>query len=351
MRNFSVVAACLVVLTMLSSCDKYNQIDSSNTIKDPFVLHLGGLKGMVAKTNNAEVYDYLAADDGSFSKGMCTLDSFIFHFRQGVYVANGKKQNYAPFKQGSFSTINQVINGTIAGHCLNPFVVDEKRGDVYVCTNGGLAVCEKRGTQPFTSDPATGSMALATSIIALDNGSLFAFNCLGTPRFFRRDQPILPATALQGWQTLADPGDLSSANNEYWMLASQGNTIWAIEKNANIQPKFSTDFGATWSGTQDLPDSTIVTMAKTTALNKVLFVASDSVGLFRFNPGNFKFEFSSGGLPPYIRIFDIQSKRNYYRSDKTKDYYFLATNMGLYMSDDDAKNWTKVNNFAFSALN
>jgi hypothetical protein len=350
MRIRSAIIVCAAAITAFSSCDKYSQIDSSNTIKHPYVVHAGGLLGMVARTNNAQVYDYIFQDDKSYSKGICTYEKNIFHFRNHIYRADGSKPNYAPIKQGNFFTINRVLLNNDNGHCLNPYVVDSIHGDVYVCTNSGLVLSGKKGTDPFIVDPAPGSMALTTSIVQLSNGSLYAFNCQGTPRFFKRDQPTPITNGVQAWQTLPDPGALTSGNNEYWMLASQGSRLWAVEKRGNVFPHFSNDGGTTWSAVPGLPDSVVITMAKGTNLNKGFFVACDSLGVYRYDQGNNKFEFSSGNLPKYIRVFDITSKRNIYRSDKSKDFYFIATNMGLYMSDNDGYDWNKVNDFPFSAL-
>jgi hypothetical protein len=349
MKVWNISCAVLLSVMALSSCDKYNNIANTNTIKKPYVVFMGGMYGNLAKTNDGELYDWpQKAGTTHFSNGLLTTENRIIHLRKYINVADASKGYYAPQQQGNWQVRGTIIaNDSFGGNYLNVMVHDKSRNEVYVSSTNGIVISTNGGKDPFSLDgklPATG-LTFPTSIVQLSNNKLYTYD-ESTKKVCKRDLPSGGATVPWAVTSAA----LNVANNQRWMLASQNDVLWAVEKRMFNQPQYSTDEGANFSSASGLPDSAVVTLAKTVKINGAMYIGIDSVGLYRYDKANNKFMLSNGGLPQYIRVFDIVSKRNEYVSGETKDFIFLATNLGLYMSDDDGKNWVRKQDNAWGAL-
>jgi hypothetical protein len=349
MKVWNISCAVLLSAFVLSSCDKYNNISNTNTIKKPYVVYMGGMYGNLAKTNDGELYDWpQIAGTTHFSNGLLTTENRIIHLRKHINVADASKGYYAPVQQGNWLVRGTIIpNDSFGGNYLNVMVHDKSRNEVYVSTTNGIVISANGGKDQFLLDgklPPTG-LTFPTSIVQLGNSKLYTYDET-SKKVCRRDLPS--GGVLQNWANTS--AALPTANSQRWMLASQGDVLWAIEKRMLNQPRYSTDEGASFTSASGLPDTATVTLAKTVKINGAMYVGIDSVGLYRYDKASNKFMLSNGGLPQYIRVFDIVSKRNEYVSGETKDYIFIATNLGLYMSDDDGKNWVRKQNNAWGAL-
>jgi hypothetical protein len=349
MKVWNISCAILLSALVLSSCDKYNNISNTNTIKKPYALYMGGMYGNLAKTNDGELFDWpQKAGTTHFSNGLLTTENRIIHLRKHIYVADATKPYHAPVQQNNWLVRGTIItNDSFGGNYLNIYCHDKSRNEVYVSTTNGLVISTNGGKDAFILDgklPPTG-LGFPTSIVQLSNDKLYTWDET-SKKVCRRDLPV--SGVSQNWVTTA--AALPTANSQRWMLGSQVDRLWAVEKRMYNQPRYSTDEGVNFTSASGLPDSATVTLAKTTKVNGDFFIGIDSVGLYRYNKASNKFLLSNGGLPQNIRCFDIVSKRNEYVSGETKDYIYLATNLGLYMSDDDGKNWVLKQPNAWGAL-
>jgi ligand-binding sensor domain-containing protein len=118
-----------------------------------------------------------------------------------------------------------------------------------------------------------------------------------------------------------------------------------IDETGNTQAYWSTNGGNSFAITSGLPAKKRINMAKQLDINGNLYIGTDSAGLYKFS-GN-TFQRTGLGLPANARIWDITHKRNTYLTGETKDYLFLATDMGLYMSENNDTDWKLVRNGQF----
>jgi hypothetical protein len=347
MNKMFLALACVSTL-ILGSCDKYNTIDNSATIKTPYSLLTGGTSGELFKSNNDKEFSQLFWSDGSFTHDILVADTNIIHVRNRIYVANGKSFPYSPVLKSNSTLVNDYVSlglNDLGYKRVNTVLYDDARKHVYVCTKTGIELGLNNGAT-FSADPAKGALNIATSIVKLDNGNIYAYDNTvpGSGKFYERT-PNSTLNVVNAFTAKTGP---SNTGNPIWTLASNVNNLYAFCKFGYSKPKYSTDNGTTWLSTTGFADSTLLFMAKTCKFNGVLYAANEKGGLYKLVGTNFVQ--INGGLPPGIRIYDIVGKRNVYRTDATKDYYYLATDLGLYKSEDNANNWVKVRDVSCSSL-
>jgi hypothetical protein len=344
MKNLTILALAVTVMGVFG-CKKLNTIDNSGTIKQPYVLYIGGLLGNLQKTNDAENFDTPFYGDGSYTYDVIVADTNIIHVKSNIHVANTNKPKYAPFTVPNY--IVRFTN-TLSEKYVNNTLYDATNKNVYVLVTGnkGIAVGTQNG-KSFADDPnvAIANQLAATSITQLANKNIYIRTL--NNKIFVRNGGLLTNT----WS------EVLSVNNDtipylkkssVWILGSVDNRLVAVHKLGQDTAMYSDNGGVNWFPLAGLPDSVTTQCVKTCVLNNKLYVGTDSAGLWRLDGTTFVK--SSNGLPATARIFDIVSKRNVYRTDVSKDYYFLATDKGLFISDFNATQWKQVHDKACMAF-
>jgi hypothetical protein len=330
-----------------AGCEKYNNIDNSGSITIPYSLYVGGVNGSVHKTNNGIDFDQLFLGDGVFTNALIVADTNIIMVKNFTYTANGLAKIFNPIQKGN--SVHQAPyaapsgNNGLAYNRPNTTLYFPGQKSVYVCgTSVPVNVSTNNGIT-FTTDAFKGTQTAANSIAQLSNGNIFSYNNLSiVPNFCTRTGG-LPNTP---WVTVVD--NLNDNGGVSWILSAYKDTLMAFCKFGLAKPRYTVNSGTNWTNYTGLPDSCLLTMAKTCKATNQFYVCLDKKGLYRLN--GTRFEKIPGQLPANIRAYDIVGKRNTYRSGGTKDYMFLATDQGLYMSETNGDNWFKVHNNPCSAL-
>jgi hypothetical protein len=355
MKNLSILALAVITIGMFG-CKKLNTIDNSGTIKHPYVLYIGGFFGNLQKTNDATNFETPFANDGSLSFDVIVADTNIIHVRNKIHVANSNKPQYAPITAGNFTTIfNQVAN-PITDKYVNVTLYDAINKNVYVITkevagNKGIVIGQNNG-KSFANDLNlnTVNQPYATTITQTKNGDIFVKGENKAPNtdqaLYVRKGGILSNTWARVVPSTITANELPKMNG--WILGSVDDRLIAVNKYGYDTAMYSDNFGVDWFPLLGLPDSVTTQCVKTCVLNNKLYVGTDSAGLWRLDGTTFVK--SNNGLPAAARIFDIVSKRNIYRTDVSKDYYFLATDKGLFISEFNATQWKQVNSNACMAF-
>jgi hypothetical protein len=344
MKNLSILALAVMAFGMFG-CKKLNTIDNSSTIKQPYVLYIGGQFGNLQKTNDAENFDTPFFGDGSISYDVIVADTNIIHVRNKIHVANSNKPLYATVTDPNFTVR---FTNTLSGKYVNNTLYDAANKNIYVLvtTTKGIAVGINNG-KTFSDDPnmATANQNAATSITQLANKNIYIRTI--DNRIFVRNGGLLTNIWTEVLKVNNDTIPFKNTSS-VWILGSVDNRLVAIHKLGQDTAMYSDNGGVNWFPLAGLPDSVTTQCVKTCVLNNKLYVGTDSAGLWRLDGTTFVK--SSNGLPGNARIFDIVSKRNVYRTDVSKDYYFLATDNGLFMSDFNGTQWKQVNNKACMAF-
>ena len=75
---------------------------------------------------------------------------------------------------------------------------------------------------------------------------------------------------------------------------------------------------------------------------------NDSQGIFRL-VGN-SFVPSNNGLVPFTTVYGIVGKQDTYKNNVVRQFVYIATNKGIFRSEDLGQNWTLVRPGDFRTL-
>lgn len=327
---------------VIGSCKKYNQIDNNSTVKVPFVLYTSGEDGLLERTNDGFSFNRLAPSSlsGKFAtRGLHIADTNIIQICKELYTSNGK-------------TALRVKDLFVDSNDQNMSLYDAVNKRVYVCgkltsgSNDNLIYSEDNGETWLADglwDPAnTAPKGIASSITQTTDGSLFYLNDLN--RIFKR-QGVLPWVNVPLATTIDSLPALVAGLSRKWFLASYDNNLVLLDIRGNYGAYRSLDGGVTWKFLTGLPLADVL-FAKQVA--GTFFVGTKGAGIWRLNGSNF--DRTDGGMLPNINIHGITHKTVVYRTDASKSYFFVATNAGLYRSENNAIDWVKLSSFPITEI-
>jgi hypothetical protein len=339
-KIFSIIA--LSLLLAFSACEKIDPQDNAPTISVPYALFVGGIEGQLWKTNDGVNFDRWYQSGSSFSNELFVADTNIIHIKQKVSVGRGVFPYY-PTPVNSFTPLTNPVSAEKPSQ-MNIACHDKSNKLVWCCSNPTLVYTDDNGKnwKQYVSPPPVVNMGVLTSVITLDNDYTIALN-IANKLFFNNTG--LPTTAFAACNTTVAPlfpATFTTAGVPDWALAKDGNTAWVIDENGNYQPYFSTNNAANFTQSSGLPNKRRVNMAKEVEITGDFYVGTDSAGLFRLNNTTNTFQRIATGLPQNLRIWDIEGKRNTYLTGETKDYIYLATDQGLYISENNGNEWRLI---------
>jgi hypothetical protein len=338
--NKSFLAAAALLSIIFSSCSKKeNPIDNSNTIKVPYVLYFGTDVNNIYKTNDAVSYSTIKYGAGSFTQSIYSLDTNILFFNDKAHVANGMQLQFpVPFRtELGFSPLLLNGNKTILGY-INSTCFDAGQKKMYACAIAPVPTLyesNKNGAYgSWIVSPFTTTANSIRSVTATPDGNVYCMS----------DNLILYKRAGGvGNFTIVPFGasKFSTGNNEVYFLSHHNNQLILSDASGKSGAFYSNDLGVNWFKIAN-SDKGRFLMGKDVAYSGEYYTSKDSMGLFKL-VGNALVP-DNAGVPTYARIYDIVGKRNVYRTDVSKYYFFLGTNKGLFKSDNGMKDWYKLAN-------
>jgi hypothetical protein len=336
---------CLIgFLAGIQSCGtKNNPINNSNTITLPYVLWAGTEYGNVYKTNDGVSFDRFVNGGSAFMNSIWSIDSNILYITTKASVGKGTVSADKFFGQ-VIPTFDPVWrnNSIIVNSFQNSAAYNSSIKRMYICgrnidklyQNDSNATIVNWKASNFSTAPGV----LKTVVCASDGIDY----CMSELRKIFKRTPgatsfvaVTPNTTF--YKAGAVPGDLFFSTNNARLIANP------VKADSIL---YSDDQGVSWKYFTGMPSKKIL-MAKQLP-NGQYFTSLDSAGLYRLEGTNFVQQ--SGGLPYQARIWDIAIKTNVYRSGASSSTFYLATNMGLYKSENDAKDWVKIRDESFTAL-
>jgi len=319
------------LLFFLQSCKKENGIDNETVVKKPYGLFIGDSEGQLLNTTDGEYYKTLFTPDGYPTRGLVTSGENILWVKMNLHLSTNNGVNFNPTYQSLKLFLpylkplmpwpRQILN--VPSH-NRVYVASELGKGIAYSDDNGLA---------WTTDGNWAHDVLGggiSSFAQLANGVLFAHS-------WNKDSIYRRENADASWTWVEPSSGLPSPAAFY--LLNMGNTLVAVDASGNHGVWFSDDEGKNWYSKPGLPSGKIL-YAGHVAFDQTLLIGTDSAGVYRLE--NNVFIPSNYGLGDYTVVYSITSKNNIYKNDVNKEYVYIATNKGLYRSDDLGRNWYLV---------
>lgn len=334
---FCKLAFAGIFMLFLHSCKKENGIDNETVVKKPYGLFIGDREGQLLNTTDGDYYKTLFSPDGYPSRAITTSGENILWVKNNVHLSvnNGKNFNptyqslqFIPFLKEPMPWPQIILN--VPSHAR-----------VYVASllGKGIAYSEDNGSiwktdMEWENGVVGGDIS---SFAQLGNGVLFAHSWRNDSLYRRKD-----ASAQWSW---VEPINGLPAGPFY--ITSMNNTLVATDVSGVNGLWMSQDEGVNWSRIPGLPTDKILYTTHA-PFNQTLLVGTDSAGVYRLE--NTGFVPSNFGLEDYTVVYAIKAKNNIYKNEANKEYVYLATDKGLYRSDDLGRNWYLVKPGHYVAL-
>ncbi len=332
--KMSVIA---LIAVGLQSCKKENGIDNDTVVKKPYGLYVGEEDGSLLNTNDGQAYKTIFPPDGFASRALTTSGNNIIWAKANVHLSEDNGKNFNP----TYFLTNAFYLGIRPYIPWQQIILDVPSHDrVYICSSEGkgiaLSIDHGKTWKPDTLWDDGISNTIITSLTQLKNGSLFAHN-LSDNSVYKRDNKDDRWTKIETTTALT-PG--------IYYLSHFNNTLVATDIAGVSGAFFSNDEGRNWTAYTGLPNRLLYTTA--TPFDQTLLVGTDSQGVYRLDNG--QFVPSNNGLETYTTVYAILGKDDIYKNNATKRYVYMATNKGLYRSEDLGQNWVLVKEGSYVAL-
>jgi hypothetical protein len=342
---FALGALAILVGLGVVGCKKTPVIiDNSQTIKVPYALFLGSKLGQISKTNNGVDFQTMQDQPGTFSHAILLADSNIVYVRSVVSVGNGlvPLNKFAAQVETSFNPL--LLNGVKTDHSYPGIAAyDEKNKVSYICGLTYLYENSATGIIGQWKQASFGTTVVGTmgSVTVASDGDVYCWDF--GQKLFKK------VNGIGGFsQVVFGANKPSVSNNEKYFISSYNSDLIATDRNGSVS-FISTDDGVNWTKLNGLPvNGQEILFAKQEKLNGNFYLSVDSTGLYKLVGNTYVRETSN--IPSGSRVWDIVGKRNIYRTDAQKDYFYLATSAGLLMSENGTQTWNKIRNDEYTAL-
>ncbi len=325
----------LILLTgalAFGSCRKENGIDNNKVVITPYGVFFADRLGGLMNTNDGLSYRTFpgTGTDGVADRAIIISGGNIIFIKKNLFVSsdNGKSFNYR------LNTVNP------AARWASMLTDVPSYGRVYVASTqgSGLEYSEDNGVTWQVDNafqvPAGGTPPTPggiSSIVQLDDPaqSLWALDNAG-PRFYIR------ANVNAKWIEINPTSPFPPGA---FYLSSFNNSPVATDYNGSGVYFFDTTQNTGWKKYPGLPNgSNHKLYACAAPFGQSLLVGTDSTGIYRLVGGTLVP--SNNGLKSYTSVYGITGKQDVYKNGLIKKYVYIATNNGLYRSEDFGQNWT-----------
>lgn len=319
------LALSAVFFMVLQGCKKENGIDNDTVIKKPYGLYVASTEGELLNTTDGDNYKTLFPVDNYPTRSLVYSDSGIYFLKSNLHVSvdNGKNFNvcfrdalltFFPWQPIMLSAMDQ-----------NRVYIGGKDGN-------GIFFSEDEGKNwfddPLWDDNVTGGTI--SSFAQLKNNVIYAYSNTSSS-LYRKDNKTDKWSLVT--QTNGPSGGLyylSHFDNTLLLTDFTGNDVYyASTGNAG---------SVSWNTYSGLPGRGLY--ATNAPFDEVLLVGTDSMGVYRLQSGSFVP--SNNGLDNGTTVYGIVGKDNIYKNGARKRFIYLATDKGLFRSEDLGQNWVMV---------
>lgn len=334
--QFYKLALGLFAVAAMQSCKKSNGIDNNTVIKKPYGLYIGTNSGDLLKSNDGLNYQTIFGVDRFPYRAIITSGpTNVVIVKANVHLSENEGHNFnstytqfaPPFPSAPWQSI--ILNVTNHGRIYFSSTDPASKGVVYSEDNG-----KKWKIDDLWDDGATGGNI--TSFAQLKNGPLFTFN--------DKDDSLYMKDSKDDAWTLYPKNVKLPTGMSY--LSRFNNTLLLTDYTGANGVHYSNDSGKNWTKYVGLPLRPL--LCTHAPFDRVLLVGTDSMGVYRLE--NDKFVPSNNGLETHTKVYAIAGKEDVYKNGFEKKYIYIATNKGLYRSEDLGFSWALVLDGDYGAL-
>lgn len=324
------------------SCKKENGIDNNNVVLRPYVLYASDKSGNILKTNDGDNFKTVFPGSGTAIRAIVTSKANLLIVKDSTVFLSTNNGS-------SFNAIRyQLVK--VPSYIIWPyFILDVPQLNRIYLTNDRL------GTGKVAQSPENGTYFLIdsswsagdtpyvfNSYTYTDNDILFAYSPGGSK--FGGNKLFKKTGKDKAWEGVSS--DLPSPVDFY--LSHSGNTLIATDYTGAKGAWYSTNQGVNFKQYNGLP-VTQTLYCTYSAFEKIL-VGTEEMGVYIYDNTS-KFVASNSGLPPKTTVYSIVAKENIYKNDVTKKFFYIATDKGLFKSEDLGKSWVKIKDGVYTLVN
>ena len=312
----------------LQGCKKENGIDNDTVIKKPYGLYVASMEGELLNTTDGENYKTLFPVDNYPTRSLVYSDSGIYFLKGNLHasVNNGRNFNV------TYSNVPLTVS---PWQTVMLSALDQDR--VYVAsTNGrGITFTEDEGKNWF-DDPLWDNGVIGGSISTftqLKNNAIYAYSN-ANDSLYRKDNKT------DSWSVVNQTNPIAAGPLRLNYLGHFDNTLLMVDfTGSNVYYSNTSNPGSvTWNTYSGLPARALY--AANAPFDEVLLVGTDSMGVYRLQSGTFVP--ANNGLETGTTVYGIVGKDNVYKNGARKRFIYLATDKGLFRSEDLGQNWIMV---------
>ena len=312
-----------------TGCKKENGIVNNNVILTPYGVYFVDRLGALYNTNDGKAYKIIFPSDGVPARAVATSGKNLMWIKYSSIIN----------PQGStlFLSSNNGVNFNRTNDTLLPAITWQNQildvpsfGLLYVASTKGKSVefSEDNGLT-WQTDATFGSASgfSIQSFTQTKNGKLYGLD-YNTLRLFEKPDKV------NGWTEIFAVNPLPAGG--VYQIGHFNDGLVAADLNGANGVYYSTDAGKNWSQYPGLPNNHKIFMTASPH-DQVLLAGLDSIGIYRLAGG--EFVPSNNGLEPNTSVYSIAAKQDIYKNGVIKQYIYIATNKGLFRSEDLGQNW------------
>lgn len=327
--SFALIIGCS--LFTVQSCKKENNLgtDNDKVIKTPYNLYAATDEGWMLNTNDGQQYNSIFPADGYAPGAIVTSGANLLFIKNNLHLSENNGKNFNP------------VFYTVRHQPWQEMIVDApKQGRMYVASTvgKGIAFSEDKGKtweEDLKWSTLLPSKFTITSFAATADGAVYAFSN-ESMLLIKKENPD------KDWEPVVIEGLFPTDLGEYFLTTNYtGTGLILADHGGNQHAWHSEDGGAFWYPyyRNNMPiGKKVFTMAQATG--GPWLVGTDSAGVFRAE-GEYLVP-SSGGLESNTSVYRMVVKKNIYKNDVVNEYVFIATNKGIYRSEDKGYTWDKM---------
>jgi len=319
-------------MLILTSCEKYNQINNAGVVQTPYVLYSGGLDGSLHVANDTSYFKKLFPIDDIAVRQIITADTNILYLKGNCYFSQDEGRAFNICNANALPYYDFFYKYYLP----HQMIYHAPTRKVFLCTTFGLAESADLG-KTFSN---AGVGIIPTSVAQLTNGDIFVI---------QDDATIYRSAAGTGPWTQVPPGSATLAAGTDYYLTGFGNTLVATDFEGVNGSYYSTNGGADWTKYGAVSgNGRPILFVNNPKGSSDLFLGRDSMGLFKLDGTGFVP--SGKGIPWYAKVQYVEGKKLIFRTGVERYYLFCATDVGLYVSESGGEDWRLIRPGRYSTL-